>query len=141
MPLFEMMRDNTKVILWITVVAFVGLIFLAWGADFSSKLRRGGAEPARLQPWITDALSPRPIPRDSEPLSRPTGANRVDAFPLHSSARSANILTALMNTGTSFDLKNTIPRNHQPGWSTPSTGDSVSRWVSIPSTFVSEYAV
>ncbi len=37
MALFETMRENTKVILWITVIAFVGLIFLAWGADFASK--------------------------------------------------------------------------------------------------------
>ncbi len=41
MALFETMRENTKAILWITVIAFVGLIFLAWGADFSSH-RRGG---------------------------------------------------------------------------------------------------
>jgi peptidyl-prolyl cis-trans isomerase D len=40
MALFETMRENTKVILWITVAAFVGLIFLAWGADFTT--RRGG---------------------------------------------------------------------------------------------------
>ncbi len=37
MALFETMRENTKVVLWITVVAFVGLIFLAWGADFSTR--------------------------------------------------------------------------------------------------------
>lgn len=41
MALFETMRENTKIILWVTVVAFVGLIFLAWGADFSTKPRRG----------------------------------------------------------------------------------------------------
>ncbi|MCK4306035.1 MAG: SurA N-terminal domain-containing protein [Candidatus Eisenbacteria sp.] len=43
MAVFESMRENTKVILWITVVAFIGLIFLAWGADFSTKggSRRG----------------------------------------------------------------------------------------------------
>jgi peptidyl-prolyl cis-trans isomerase D len=40
MAVFETMRENTKVVLWITVVAFVGLIFLAWGADWSSS--RGG---------------------------------------------------------------------------------------------------
>ncbi|MDI6809149.1 MAG: SurA N-terminal domain-containing protein [Candidatus Eisenbacteria bacterium] len=28
------MRRNTKIILWITVIAFVGLIFLGWGLDF-----------------------------------------------------------------------------------------------------------
>ncbi len=33
--MFDQMRRNTKTILWITVIAFVGLIFLAWGADFS----------------------------------------------------------------------------------------------------------
>jgi len=44
MALFETMRENTKVILWITVVAFVGLIFLAWGADFSTRSGRGAYE-------------------------------------------------------------------------------------------------
>jgi parvulin-like peptidyl-prolyl isomerase len=46
MALFETMRENTKLILWITVVAFVLLIFLAWGADFTGKRGggRGGAE-------------------------------------------------------------------------------------------------
>ena len=39
MGLFEAMRENTKVILWITVIAFVGLIFLAWGANFSTRSR------------------------------------------------------------------------------------------------------
>jgi len=45
MALFETMRENTKVILWITVAAFVGLIFLAWGADFATQgsSRRGEA--------------------------------------------------------------------------------------------------
>jgi peptidyl-prolyl cis-trans isomerase D len=42
MALFETMRENTKVILWITVIAFVALIFLAWGANFTSGGRRGG---------------------------------------------------------------------------------------------------
>jgi peptidyl-prolyl cis-trans isomerase D len=41
MALFETMRQNTKVILWVTVIAFVALIFLAWGADFTAS-RRGG---------------------------------------------------------------------------------------------------
>lgn len=36
MALFETMRENTKLILWITVAAFVLLIFLAWGADFAT---------------------------------------------------------------------------------------------------------
>jgi parvulin-like peptidyl-prolyl isomerase len=44
MALFETMRENTKLILWITVVAFVLLIFLAWGADFSRGSRGGRAE-------------------------------------------------------------------------------------------------
>ncbi len=44
MALFETMRENTKVILWITVVAFVGLIFLAWGADFTSRRTGRAAE-------------------------------------------------------------------------------------------------
>ncbi len=44
MALFETMRENTKVILWITVAAFVGLIFLAWGADFASQPSKRAAE-------------------------------------------------------------------------------------------------
>jgi peptidyl-prolyl cis-trans isomerase D len=44
MALFETMRENTKIILWITVVAFVGLIFLAWGADFTSRRSGRAAE-------------------------------------------------------------------------------------------------
>ena len=48
MALFETMRENTKVILWITVLAFVGLIFLAWGADFATRVRGGRGEPGVL---------------------------------------------------------------------------------------------
>jgi peptidyl-prolyl cis-trans isomerase D len=44
MALFETMRENTKVILWITVIAFVALIFLAWGANFTSQRSKRGAE-------------------------------------------------------------------------------------------------
>jgi peptidyl-prolyl cis-trans isomerase D len=33
MFLFERLRKNTKIILWITVFAFVGFIFLVWGMD------------------------------------------------------------------------------------------------------------
>jgi len=43
MAVFEAMREKTKVILWITVIAFVGLIFLAWGADFATR-SQGGPE-------------------------------------------------------------------------------------------------
>ncbi len=46
MAVFETMRENTKVVLWITVIAFVGLIFLAWGADWSSN-RGGGSQAER----------------------------------------------------------------------------------------------
>jgi peptidyl-prolyl cis-trans isomerase D len=44
MALFETMRENTKLILWITVVAFVLLIFLAWGADFATRSNKSQAE-------------------------------------------------------------------------------------------------
>jgi peptidyl-prolyl cis-trans isomerase D len=33
--MFDQMRKNTKTILWITVAAFIGLIFLGWGLQFS----------------------------------------------------------------------------------------------------------
>jgi peptidyl-prolyl cis-trans isomerase D len=33
--MFEMMRRNTKLIMWITAGSFVLLIFLAWGAEYS----------------------------------------------------------------------------------------------------------
>ncbi len=32
--MFDEMRKNTKTVMWITVVSFIMLIFLAWGADF-----------------------------------------------------------------------------------------------------------
>lgn len=32
--MFDQLRRNTKTIIWVTAIAFVGLIFLAWGADF-----------------------------------------------------------------------------------------------------------
>jgi hypothetical protein len=32
--MFDQMRKNTKIVLWITVIAFIALIFLAWGANF-----------------------------------------------------------------------------------------------------------
>ncbi|MBD3235556.1 MAG: hypothetical protein GF330_02500 [Candidatus Eisenbacteria bacterium] len=59
MPLFEVMRENTKVILWITVVAFVGLIFLAWGADFTSRLTGGSVDPGVLAKVNGDPITAR----------------------------------------------------------------------------------
>ena len=43
MFLFEKLRKGTKVILWITVFAFVGFIFLVWGMDIQ---RSSGPNPA-----------------------------------------------------------------------------------------------
>jgi len=40
--MLQAMRQNTKVILWITVVAFVLLMFFVWGADFMSGSHHGG---------------------------------------------------------------------------------------------------
>ncbi|MFH0778183.1 MAG: peptidyl-prolyl cis-trans isomerase [Candidatus Eisenbacteria bacterium] len=40
MFLFEKLRKNTKIILWITVFAFVGFIFLVWGMDIQSSSGR-----------------------------------------------------------------------------------------------------
>ena len=34
--MLKALRENTKTILWITIIAFVGLIFLAWGMDIQS---------------------------------------------------------------------------------------------------------
>jgi hypothetical protein len=39
--MLEAMRRNTKVILWVTIIAFVLLMFLVWGADLS----KGGPQP------------------------------------------------------------------------------------------------
>ena len=39
--MLSQMRQNTKTILWIVIVAFVGLIVVAWGMNYS---RTGGAE-------------------------------------------------------------------------------------------------
>ena len=41
--MLQAMRQNTKVILWITVVAFILLMFLVWGADLQNQ---GGGGPA-----------------------------------------------------------------------------------------------
>ena len=42
--MFEMMRRNTKIIMWITAGAFVLLIFLAWGAEYQIGTNGGGAQ-------------------------------------------------------------------------------------------------
>ena len=44
MGMMDSMRKNTKTILWFTVAAFVGFIFLAWGMQ----LRFGGGAPANV---------------------------------------------------------------------------------------------
>lgn len=54
--MFEQMRKNTKTILWITVIAFLGLIFLAWGADFSVGKRQG------MIPGAIGEVNGQPIP-------------------------------------------------------------------------------
>jgi len=63
MALFETMRENTKVILWITVLAFVGLIFLAWGADYATKSKSSGQEPGVLGRVNGEALYARDYSR------------------------------------------------------------------------------
>lgn len=37
--MLQSMRENTKIILWIVIAAFVGLIFAVWGADLRSSSR------------------------------------------------------------------------------------------------------
>ncbi len=39
--MLQSMRQNTKVILWIVIIAFVGLIFGVWGMDVMSNSNRG----------------------------------------------------------------------------------------------------
>ena len=34
--MLKKLRENMKVILWITIISFIGLIFLAWGMDIQS---------------------------------------------------------------------------------------------------------
>lgn len=55
--MFDQMRKNTKTILWITVIAFVGLIFLAWGADFQV-----GGTAAKMTPGSIGLVNGQPIP-------------------------------------------------------------------------------
>ncbi len=43
--MFQAMRRNTKLIMWITTAAFVLLIFLAWGMDFQGFGGSGGRQP------------------------------------------------------------------------------------------------
>ncbi len=40
--MFAELRNNTKMLIWVVVIAFVGLIFLAWGADFQLGRQAGG---------------------------------------------------------------------------------------------------
>jgi len=58
--MFEQMRKNTKTILWITVIAFIGLIFLAWGADFQI-----GGQGQNLNPNQIGAVNGEPISSQS----------------------------------------------------------------------------
>ena len=40
--MLQSMRENTKIILWIVIAAFIGLIFAVWGADLSQTGGGGG---------------------------------------------------------------------------------------------------
>ena len=41
--MMQILRENTKIIIWIIVIAFVATIVFAWGMDFSGRAGRGGA--------------------------------------------------------------------------------------------------
>ncbi len=41
--MLQALRNNTRVILWITIAAFVGLILLVWGADLQVSSSNGGS--------------------------------------------------------------------------------------------------
>jgi peptidyl-prolyl cis-trans isomerase D len=53
--MFDQLRKNTKLILWITVVAFIGLGFLAWGAQMDI----GGK--AKIAPGTIGLVNGKPI--------------------------------------------------------------------------------
>lgn len=53
--MFDQLRKNTKLILWITVVAFIGLGFLAWGAQMDL----GGT--AKIAPGTIGLVNGKPI--------------------------------------------------------------------------------
>jgi peptidyl-prolyl cis-trans isomerase D len=40
--MMQILRENTKIIIWIIVIAFVATIVFAWGMDFSGRGGRGG---------------------------------------------------------------------------------------------------
>ena len=44
--MMQVLRDNTKVIIWILVIAFVGTIVFAWGMDITGA--RGGGNPGNV---------------------------------------------------------------------------------------------
>lgn len=53
--MFDQMRKNTKTILWVTVVAFIGLMFFAWGADFQLGRKK------RIDPNEIGSVNGQPI--------------------------------------------------------------------------------
>ena len=38
------LREKTGIVLWVVIVAFVGLIVVEWGADYSSSGQESGAD-------------------------------------------------------------------------------------------------
>jgi peptidyl-prolyl cis-trans isomerase D len=57
--MMKQMRENTKVILWIVVVAFVVTIFAVWGLDF-----QGGGGPTASQYNVLGKVNGTPISRN-----------------------------------------------------------------------------
>ncbi len=44
--MMQILRENTKIIIWVIVIAFVATIVFAWGMDFSGRSGRGAAQNA-----------------------------------------------------------------------------------------------
>ena len=46
--MMQILRNNTKVIIWMIVIAFVGTIIFAWGMDLTGTRGGGSGTPANV---------------------------------------------------------------------------------------------
>ncbi len=127
--MLEAMRRNTKVILWITVIFFVLLIFLVWGADleFGSKAPQGAVgsvngETISVQEYQTELAQNRDAarrggrelsPTDELMIEEQTWNNIVErklleqqAAKRNLGARDAEVRSILLNNPPPFITQN-----------------------------------